>query len=240
MAARFGHLLGSLVAHGSLFALLGRARPVPPVTPLPPRTEFVPVELPPPEPPPPPEDPPETEPALPAPAPQTPLFKPAPRLQPLESSAVGGSEAAVQVEDVPGRTPLRLTGVSLSNALPNASAFGSTPKPGPKPAPPKPPTITPVTDLSRRPVPPKLDASLTNHYPPELRRRGIDGEALVRVHISPAGHVTRVEPVSQSAPEFSSACRQTLLGTEWSAPLDQSGAAVPTELLYRCRFRVGS
>jgi protein TonB len=240
MASRFGHVLGSLVAHGSLFALLGQARPAP-RAPLPPRTEFVPVELPPPpEPPPPPEAPPESEPAQPTPAQKAPKPKPAPRLQRLESAPVGGSEAAVEIEADPAPTPVRLTGVSFSNALPGASAGAPKLKPKPKPPPPTSPTIARISDLSRPPVPPKLDASLRSHYPPELRRRGIEGEALVRVHISPAGHVSRVEPVSQTAPEFSSACRQTLLGTEWSAPLDQSGAPVQTELLYRCRFRVGS
>lgn len=238
MAIRIPHLAASLVAHAAVVVALGQTRPLPSQAEPAARTEFVPVELPPqpPPPPPPPEEPAEPERVDPPRAPAAPPPKPAPRLAPLESSAAGATEAAVALPDPAPRTPLRLTGVSLSNAEPTP-ATRPTAKPRPAAAV---PTVTPLADLSRRPVPPRLDASLRNHYPAELRRRGIEGEALVRVHVSEAGQVTRVEPVSGSAPEFSRACRETLLGTEWGAPLDTRGRPVRTALLYRCRFRVGS
>jgi TonB family protein len=233
---RFPHLLTSLIAHGTLLAAMGQTRLTPSPSPAPKRTEFVPIELPPPPPPPPepPAEPPKVEVPPPSMANRPP--RPAPRLEPLTSPAAGVSEAAVELPESAPRTPVRLAGVSLSNADTAAESKPRVVTAAPAAGPP----ITPVSDLSRKPVAPRLDGSLRNNYPPELRRRGIEGEALVRVHLSEAGRVTRVEPVSQSDAAFATACRETLLGTEWGPPLDAGGRPVRTNLLYRCRFRVGS
>jgi protein TonB len=235
MASRFSHYAASLLAHGAMFAALGQVRQSPPVAELPARTEFVPLDLPPP--PPPPELPPEPEQVESPPLAGIPPPKAAPRLAPLESIPAGSGDSAVEIDEATQRAPLRLRGVSLSNAAPSATVAATSRQ---RPAPAAAVQVTAIADLSRRPVPPRLDASLKNHYPAELRRRGVEGEALVRVHVSERGRVTRVEPISQSEPAFSSACRQTLLDTEWGPPLDQGGTPVRTHLLYRCRFRVGS
>lgn len=232
---RLPHVLASLIAHGALLAAMGQTRPTPSPSPAPKRTEFVPIELPPPPvpPPEPPAAPPKAEAPPPSMANRPP--RPAPRLEPLTSTAAGVNEAAVELPE-PAPTPVRLAGISLSNAGTVAESKPRVVTAAPAAGPP----ITPLSDLSRKPVPPRLDSSLRNNYPPELRRRGVEGEALVRVHLSEAGRVTRVEPVSQSEAAFATACRQTLLGTEWGPPLDAGGRPVRTNLLYRCRFRVGS
>jgi TonB family protein len=103
-----------------------------------------------------------------------------------------------------------------------------------RPAPP----LAKLSDLSRKPRAPSLDAALRDNYPPELRRRGLDGQAEVRVVITPGGRVSEIAVVSESASGFAEACRRTLLGSRWSEPLDRDGRPVSTRLTYRCRFQV--
>lgn len=101
-----------------------------------------------------------------------------------------------------------------------------------------PPALAKLGDLSRKPRAPSLDASLRQHYPLELRRRAVEGQAEVRVVISPKGLVDQVSLLSESAPGFGQACKSTLLGTRWSEPLDRDGKPVGTRLTYRCRFQI--
>jgi TonB family protein len=108
----------------------------------------------------------------------------------------------------------------------------------PPAAAPSAPAFAPLADLSRKPRPPSLDALLRKNYPQAQRRRGVEGQALVRAHVSPRGRVARVEVLSESAPGFAEACRRTLLGSEWSEPLDRNGNRVATQLTYRCRFEI--
>jgi TonB family protein len=96
-----------------------------------------------------------------------------------------------------------------------------------------------LSDLSRKPRAPSLDASLRQHYPDELRRRGVEGQAEVRVIVSARGRVEHVSVVSETAAGFAQACKNTLLGSQWSEPLDREGKPVNTRLTYRCRFQVG-
>jgi periplasmic protein TonB len=95
-----------------------------------------------------------------------------------------------------------------------------------------------LSDLSRKPVAPSLDAALRHNYPAELRRRGMEGQAEVRVVIDPRGRVGELAVVSETASGFAEACKRTLLGSTWSEPLDSEGRPVSTRLTYRCRFQI--
>jgi TonB family protein len=93
-------------------------------------------------------------------------------------------------------------------------------------------------DLTEKPRPPRLDDALRRNYPSGARLAGRAGTARVVLSITKAGKVTDVRLVQASDPEFGEACRRTLLGTAWSAPLDQQGRTVGTLMPYECRFRV--
>ena len=106
------------------------------------------------------------------------------------------------------------------------------------PAAPRAPALAKLSDLSRKPRAPSLDAALRRNYPPELRRRGTEGQAEVRVVIDRFGRVGEIAVVSESAAGFAEACRKTLAGSRWSEPLDRDGQPVSTRLTYRCRFQI--
>lgn len=242
-------LVASVAAHVGLFwTLVNSEPPFTPRLPHPPPTlvQLTPPPEPEPEPPPPePEAPPEVTPEA---APQQ--AKPPPRSQ----QAPRATEAKPAPEQPPSPVaPIALSGLTLSNAefsvptgSPGPSGSGPTRAPAPaapaaKPSPtPKPsqPALVPLSDLSSKPKPPSLDAALRRHYPAALRARGIEGQALVRLTLAPAGTVRSVSVLSESEPGFGAACKQTLVGSRWSAPLDQTGKPVGTQVTYRCRFRV--
>lgn len=116
-----------------------------------------------------------------------------------------------------------------------------TKKPLPRVAPaPKPagPVAVPLSQLSKKPVPPALGASLRKNYPLDERRQGRSGEAKVRALLDATGRITRVDVAEQSSTSFGAACRKTLLDSRWSAPIDASGKPVPTWITYRCKFRI--
>jgi TonB family protein len=100
------------------------------------------------------------------------------------------------------------------------------------------PALAKLSDLSRKPRAPSLDASLRQNYPLDLRRRGVEGQAEVRVIIDPLGRVEHVSILSESAAGFGQACKRTLLGSRWTEPLDRDGNPIGTRLTYRCRFQV--
>ena len=100
------------------------------------------------------------------------------------------------------------------------------------------PRLVAVKDLSSRPTPPTLDGALEQNYPTEARRRGLGGSAMVRIRIDADGMVRSVNALNESSPGFGEACRRTLRGSRWSAPRDQEGRAVATEVRYTCRFVV--
>ena len=145
-------------------------------------------------------------------------------------------------------TPLLLAGLTLSNeGVGVPSGFGAAASPravasrestvGPSKATAD-GSLTPVSDLSKKPVPPALDAALTRYYPSSLRQRGIEGEALIRVVLAKDGRVSQTQTVSESHPGFAPACEKALRTSRWAPPIDKSGNATRTALKYRCRFKV--
>jgi protein TonB len=208
------------------------------------------IELPPqpPKPTPPAPEPPRAQPEAPKPKPEPPKREPVepPPHREVEPPPTSDPEP---LPDVPA--PLALLDPSIQAAANGVAASTALDAPGGisrgarAPAPAlqaasarAEPAFTPLGNLSRKPRPPSLDALLRKNYPETLRRRGIDGQALVRAHVTPRGRVARVEVLSESAPGFADACTRTLLGSEWTAPLDQNGNRVATQLTYRCRFQI--
>jgi periplasmic protein TonB len=204
------------------------------------------VALPPaaPEPPPPPAAPlPEPpEPPRPRPRPKpVEVFEPAPARVPAAEPAPSepaSAPAALLADSGPALTGgvVQLAGAPIGALVATASLSRGT----------EPPEATrrvsaplaKLSDLSRRPMAPSLDAALRQNYPAEMRRRGIAGQAEVRVVIDPRGSVGQITIISESAAGFADACRKTLLGSRWSEPIDRDGNPVSTRLTYRCRFQI--
>jgi protein TonB len=234
-------LLASTLAHGAFALQLARAPrrapmaaardtfevrmvSLPPPPSNPPPAPLPPVESPPPKPKPklqPPPEPPRATPEEPAPAAPEPSTA-APALLSESGSAAG---AIVQLAGA----PIGALATTAALSVPSAPA----PSPGPRAAP-----LSKLSDLSRKPRAPSLDAALRDNYPAELRRRGTEGQAEVRVVIDPRGRVGDIAVVSETAQGFAEACRRTLLGSRWSEPLDRDGQPVSTRLTYRCRFQI--
>jgi periplasmic protein TonB len=150
----------------------------------------------------------------------------------------------------PTSTPLVLAGLSMSNAgISVPSGYGASPAaPARRSTTSEPkqvatlapvaPTITPVSDLSKRPVPPQLDSALARFYPVSLRSQGVEGEALIRVVLAEDGRVAQTSTVSESHSGFAPACERALRTSRWEPPIDKAGNPTMTALKYRCRFRV--
>lgn len=100
------------------------------------------------------------------------------------------------------------------------------------------PEALPLSQLSRKPVPPPLTAALERNYPAAARSIGQSGDAAVRARVEANGQLRLANIVVESAPGFGDACRRTLLASQWSAPLDHSGKPVATWITYRCKFRI--
>ena len=100
------------------------------------------------------------------------------------------------------------------------------------------PKLVPLADLSRKPRAPHLNGALRANYPSAARAQGLAGSARVRVRIGPDGVARGARVISESAAGFGDACRRTVEGSRWGAPLDARGRAVSTTIVYRCRFRV--
>lgn len=99
--------------------------------------------------------------------------------------------------------------------------------------------IVDADDLSRQTSSPdRLRALVSDRYPPELRARGVEGEARVRFVVSPNGRLMRLALVSESEAGFGEACIEALRETsgEWPAPLDRSGRQVAQRVSFRCTF----
>ncbi len=243
---------GSVAAHAALFGGLAQHQPTPRL-PRPIITSLVELR---------PEtkaQPPAPEPA-PEPLPEAPPVVP-PRVEqelarplPPASGAAQMAEAVAGDVEPPG-VPLRLAGLRLSNAGPGGLAIagvggrGGGHRTGPsRPAPPASaprhvpqelaPRVVALSDLSRRPTPPNLNAALLRYYPAELRRRGVEGQAMVRLQLSATGGVRSATLLSESNSGFGEACRRMLRESRWAPGLDAAGKAVETSLVYRCRFTV--
>jgi hypothetical protein len=99
--------------------------------------------------------------------------------------------------------------------------------------------VVALADLSRSPQAPDLNARLAENYPAAARTAGRAGVAVVRARIGADGRAQVLRVVSESGSGFGAACRATLDGSRWQAPLDRGGRPVATELSYTCRFQVG-
>jgi TonB family protein len=203
------------------------------------------------------------KPTAPAPEPPRAADKPAPRgIRRLAATSAGRAPAA-QTTARPAaaspvaETPADFSGTTLTNdgagagwasATGNGAAMnGPVGRPGarvtgrhvegaaPRPAP---PPVVAVADLSRLPEAPRLEEALERNYPAEARQSGLGGKAVVRTRITPEGSVRDLLVVSESAPGFGRACRDTLAGSRWTPPLDRDGQAVATVVNYTCRFEV--
>lgn len=205
--------------------------------------QWIAMEEPPPPPPPPEPEPPEPEVE---PAPRAPRVRAPARRAEAPESPPPPSDASPP-ESAP---PVDLTGVTLTAGTGGWAPAGNgqaaagpirAPRQGRRPA------LTPqaqgprfvaLAGLSRPPAPPNLDSILRDRYPAEDRRRGTPGNATVRARVLPTGRVDRIAVVEASSPSFARACREVLRGSRWSAPLDDTGRPVATEIRYRCRFQV--
>lgn len=197
----------------------------------------------------------------PPPAPPPPEAKPAPKPA-AHRIAV---RAAAPPPDAPpppppqAETPADFSGTTLTNDGPGdgwASAVGNGEamhgpigKPGAKvtgraqdgaarPSLVKAAPVVALASLSRPPEPPDLNAALERNYPAEARKQGTPGQAVLKARISAEGQVRDMVVVSQSGPGFGDACRATLRGSAWTAPLDRVGQPVATFISYTCRFEV--
>lgn len=235
-------LPGSAALHLILVAELpNETRSAPPRTP-----SVIEVVVPNVEPAPPPR--PTAEPAAPtpvaAPVPQQPAT--APRGKQLASAppSVVPSERATNEE-----APMDFTSTVLSNEGPGIAIGGpggakraAVPPVGPTTRPPGSDStrapIVPAGLLSRPPRAPGLDLALERNYPPEARRSGIAGRAVLRVTILPDGRVGEVARIEESWRGFGEACEKTVRNASWEPPIDREGHPVATEITYTCRFEV--
>ena len=100
------------------------------------------------------------------------------------------------------------------------------------------PAVVGLADLSRAPQSPDLADALERFYPPEARRSGLAGKAVVRARVMPDGHIADLAVVTETTGGFGEACKNTLRGSQWTPPVDRSGRLVSTFIMYNCRFEV--
>ena len=209
-----------------------------------------------------PEPEPEPEPPLPAPElepepepepePPLPALEPAPLEQP-EGADEAPLEQAEPVQELTGTTLAADDGkwgapagsgrsrsgpVQPGVSRPVVSVAKNPPPVAAKKKKPAQVAAVPLKELSRQPKPPSLGAALKRNYPKTARQQGLSGEAKVRARIDASGAIVAAKLVLESSSGFGEACRKTLLGSRWSAPLDKRGKPVPTWISYRCRFRI--
>ena len=153
--------------------------------------------------------------------------------------------------------PVDLTGVTLTDGSGSAwaSAVGNgAPMTGPLAAPragrsasnarpsggsgESPPALVALTNLGHPPEPPALEAALEREYPPDARREGVSGQAVVAARVRPDGGVDQIRLLEVTAPAFGDSCRRILAASHWSPPLDRDGRPCATVVRYTCRFEV--
>ena len=100
--------------------------------------------------------------------------------------------------------------------------------------------VVDVGDLSRQPIPPTLKQKLEKLYPKKARQEGIEGQAVLRLQISPDGLPTKIRIVSEdpTGHELGKACMKALQGERWEPPLNKDGTPVTTRVTYRCGFEI--
>jgi len=174
--------------------------------------------------------------AAPEPKPQAPLIPPSPSPSPtLDLSGITLSNDSGQGFAMPLGN-----GSPLHGAIGLGTAGTGSGSPAAAPAAPalEGPPLVRVQDLSEHPRPPALEGLLRQNYPAEARQRGLRGTARVRARIDPDGVIRRAHVLEESGSGFGLACQRTVLGSRWSAPRGQNGAAVATEIVYTCHFEV--
>ncbi len=100
------------------------------------------------------------------------------------------------------------------------------------------PRLVALADLRRAPRAPVLDEALQRHYPPEARRAGLGGVAVLRVQVLATGRTGTVRHLRETHFGFARACEGAVRGASWEPPLAKDGTAVATEITYTCRFEV--
>jgi len=123
--------------------------------------------------------------------------------------------------------------LSTTSQVPSASGAARVRQPASLPV-----EIVLAKDLASKPTPPALNDRLLSNYPRQAKQQGLAGSAKLLVRIDPDGLVRQCTVQAESNSEFGAACRQTLLGTQWSAPRNRFGQAVATQVFYTCEFRV--
>lgn len=241
-------VVASIAAHVALVAFMPSTDAT---TPTPPAPTFFTIAEPTP-PPPPPAPAPETEPTETAPAQVPPprAARPTPRRQ-APPPKVAAAEPPAGPE-----APVDFSGVTLSNEDANWSSptGNGEPMTGPisagEPVARKSPVrsgggngtgtdrVVAVGDLSRPPKAPNLDEALAANYPREARRAGVTGKAVIRARILADGNVGTMRIASESGSGFGEACKRTLAGSRWQAPLDAQQKPVITDISYTCTFAV--
>lgn len=100
--------------------------------------------------------------------------------------------------------------------------------------------IVAARDLSREPRIPDIDGLrriLRDNFPPQAQNLGIEGNAVVRIHVGADGSVRPLAVVSETYEGFGAACQRTLReGGRWDPPLDRQGHPVATRTTFRCTF----
>lgn len=102
------------------------------------------------------------------------------------------------------------------------------------------PRVVAASDLSQRPGPPgNLAQLLRDMYPQRLQNLGVEGDATIRIRVSPNGTVRPLAVVRSDEAEFGQACRELMRRSgRWDPPLDRNGNAVTTITTFRCRFTI--
>ena len=159
-----------------------------------------------------------------------------PSAPPQPAATAPSALLAAPSPDVAGGV-VQLAGAPVAAWAPSAAPPSAAP-PTRAPLPGAAAPFAKLSDLSRKPRAPALDAALRDNYPPEQRRRGVEGQAEVQVVIERSGRVGEISVLSETAAGFAEACRRTLRGSVWSEPIGSDGRPVRTRLSYRCRFRI--
>lgn len=101
--------------------------------------------------------------------------------------------------------------------------------------------LVPVSDLSRRPVPPndRLEELLEQTMPREARNLGLAGSARIQVQVEADGRVRVLRVLSEDHDGFGRACQEAVRrGGPWGPGLDREGDGAATVIPFRCTFSV--
>ena len=100
--------------------------------------------------------------------------------------------------------------------------------------------VVDLGDLSKQPIPPSLKRKLEKLYPKKARQEGIEGEAVIRLHIAADGLPAKILIISEDplGYELGRACMKALQGEQWQPPIDKNGKPVTTRVTYRCGFEI--